>query len=102
MNMNKLLKDKNDIRYFRNGLYIFKHLPSDGDVDERIDRLNQYYDETIEISKFTFWFIYSLYVVTAIILCIPTAVISLLNAVVSIAHYALTKLLDKLVNLLDV
>ena len=100
--MNKLLKDSCGTKYFRNGLYIFRHKPSDGDVNERIDRLNQYYDETIEISKFTFWFIYSLYVVTAIILCIPTAVISLLNAAVSIAHYALTKLLDKLVNLLDV
>ena len=100
--MNKLLKDKNGIRYFRNGLYIFKYHPSDGDIDERIERLNSYFDRTIEISKFMFWFIYSLYVVIAIVLCIPTAAISLLNAAVSITHYALTKLLDKLVNLLDV
>ena len=102
MTMNKLLKDKNDIRYFRNGLYIFKHLPSDGDVDERIDRLNQYYDETIEISKFTFWFIYAIYFIAAILICLPTAVVSLLNSTVSIVNQALTVLLDKLVNLLDI
>lgn len=102
MTMNKLLRDKNGIRYFRNGLYIFKHYPSDGDVDERIDRLNQYYDETIEISKFTFWFIYTLYVITAILICLPAAVVSLINSAVSIINQVLTALLDKLVNLLDI
>ena len=99
--MNKLLKDKSGIRYFRNGLYIFKHYPSDGDIDERIERLNDYFDETIEISKFTFWFIYALYAIAAILLCLPTAVVSLINSAVSITNQALTALLDKLINLLD-
>lgn len=100
--MNKLLKDKSGIKYFRNGLYIFKHHPSDGDVDERIERLNNYFDETIEISKFTFWFIYVLYFIAVILICLPAAVVSLLNSTVSIVNQALTVLLDKLVNLLDI
>ena len=100
--MNRFTRSKQGIRYFRNGLYIFRHTESDGNIDERISRLNDYYCDTIEISKFTFWFIYFMYAAIAILLCLPTGAIALINSAVNIVYHILTLLLDKLVNLLDI